>query len=136
LTGDFHIVQQFNTYSLNPGEAAFTPDSQYAIISFCVTSIGPDMVIYRIGGDSRLTEIDDATYPEATFGITMTHDGKFGVTRALVNNITIFYVMRIHEDGTLEYLPDKDYVTTGHDFDLAFVPPQKTEADSSWTMYH
>jgi hypothetical protein len=48
-----------------------------------------------------------------------------------------FFVVRVHDDGTLEYLPDKTYFTSYGDVsDIAFVPPRKTEANPSWLMYH
>jgi hypothetical protein len=35
----------------------------------------------------------------------------------------------------LEYLSDKNFATSGHVSDIAFVPPQITEANPSWNMY-
>jgi len=46
-----------------------------------------------------------------------------------------FYVFRIHENGMIEYLPDKDYVCLGHFTDIAFVPPQVTDAEPAWDSY-
>ena len=65
----------------------------------------------------------------------MTPDGKYAVTRTLMGGASIFFVVRIHEDGKLEYLPNNDYNCSGQVSDIAFIPPQKSEADSSWNRY-
>jgi WD40 repeat protein len=130
--GGCSIAHQFDPGSYNPGEVDFTPDSKYAVISF-VWSIN-NLKIYSIGEDSKLTETDSITLPEqAGEDMAVTPDGKYVVTRALINSYSYFYVVRITEDGKLEYLPEKDYVCTGHVSAIAFVPPQIHGV--SWILY-
>ena len=83
-----------------------------------------------------MTEADSLDlpgYPGEDMAITP--DGKYVITRELINNFSFFYVVRLHQDGTLEYLPEKDYICGGHVSAMAFVPPQVTRADESWTFY-
>jgi WD40 repeat protein len=130
--GGCSIAHQFDPGSYNPGEVDFTPDSKYAVISF-VWSIN-NLKIYSIGEDSKLTETDSIhlpSYPGEDMAITP--DGKYIITRALINDKSYFYVVRIKEDGKLEYLPEKDYVCTGHVSAIAFVPPQIHGV--SWILY-
>ena len=130
--GGCSIAHQFNPGSYNPGEVDFTPDSKYAVISFVWSS--DNLKIYRIEEDSKLTETDSIelpSYPGEDMAITP--DGKYVVTRALINQYSYFYVVRIKEDGKLEYLPEKDYVCTGHVSAIAFVPPRIHGV--SWILY-
>ncbi len=135
--GGFSLVQQFNPPSLNPQEVDFTPDSRFAIVSFGDTrTSAADMRSYSIGADSHLTEVDSIMLPGSPGeDMAVTPDGKFAITRELKWGYSFFYVVRIYEDGTLEYLPDKDYVCTGDVSAIAFVPPYKTAAGKSWTRY-
>ncbi len=134
--GGFSLVQQFNSPSLNPKEVDFTPDSKFAIVSFCDGSYKAGMRSFQIGADSRLTEVDGINFPENNGeDMAVTPDGKFAITRALIMDKSYFYVVRIYDDGTLEYLPHKDYVCTGDVSAIAFVPPYKTAAGKSWTRY-
>ena len=131
--GGCSIAHQFNTYSDTPDEVYFTPDSKIAVVSFFTID---NLCSYLVGGDSRLTEADSLDlpgYPGEDMAITP--DGKYVITRELINNFSFFYVVRLHQDGTLEYLPEKDYICGGHVSAMAFVPPQVTEAEESWTWY-
>jgi len=130
--GGFSLAQQFGKQSLNPRVVGFTPDSKYAIISFY-----GHVRSYEINYDSHLTEvssIDLGTTAGEAMGVTP--DGKYAVTGEAFNGYLIFHVFKIHEDGTLEYLPQNDYVCGGFVSAIAFVPPYKTAADPSWNMYH
>ena len=130
--GGFSLVQQFGKQSLNPRVVGFTPDSKYAIISFY-----GHIRSYKINDDCHLSEvssIDLGTTAGEAMGVTP--DGKFAVTEEQFNGYLIFYVFKIHEDGTLEYLPQNDYICGGFASAIAFVPPYKTAADPSWNMYH
>ena len=138
--GGASLVQQFNTISMNPYVVDFTPDSKYAVISFYTSSQTPDFIIYRIGEDSLLTEVDSLQLPnDPGEDMAVTPDGKFAITRFLIlehsGPRSYFYVVRIHEDGTLEYLPERDYNCTGFVSDIKFVPPQRTAAGESWIRY-
>ena len=130
--GGFSLVQQFGEQSLNPRVVRFTPDSKYAIISFW-GHIGS----YKINDDSNLTEISSISLDFSTGeAMGVTPDGKLAVTEEQFNGYHIFYVFKIHDDGTLEYLPQNDYIYGGFISAIAFVPPYKTAADPSWNMYH
>ena len=135
---DFSVVQQFNPgiNNYNPGAVHFSPDSRYAAIRF-----SSFICIYSIANDSRLTEISRAIIPQVNGNASMgvSHDFRIAVAgdRMLVNGVhkTFFFVYRIHENGMIEYLPDKDYVCLGHFTDIAFVPPQVTDAEPAWSRY-
>jgi len=135
---DFSVVQQFNPgiNNYNPGAVHFSPDSRYAAIRF-----SSFICIYSIANDSRLTEISRAIIPQVNGNASMgvSHDFRIAVAgdRMLVNGVhkTFFFVYRIHENGMIEYLPDKDYVCQGMFTDIAFVPPQVTDAEPAWDRY-
>ena len=132
--GGLSLTQQFETSSADPRVVDFTPDSRYAIISFIWWNL--NMRSFRIENHSQLTEVSAITLPyDAGEDMAVTPDGKFAITRALVSYGSLFYVVRIHDDGTLEHLPDKDYVCSGHVSDMAFVPPRITAAEGVWNMY-
>ena len=133
--GGLSLVQQFDNSARYACVANYTPDSRYAIVSAIISGGGDDMWSYSIGPDSHLTEVDVINLPNAPVGIAITHNGKYGVSRALIGAETYFYVMRIHEDGKLEYLPEKDYVCNGYVYNIAFAPPYKTETEPTWDMY-
>jgi len=132
--GGFTLAQQFSTESNSIKEVRFTPDSKYAVVSFRTGY--PDLRIYRINWDSTLTETDNIYLPnEPGWKMAVTPDGKFAVTVALIGSKTYFYIVRIHENGTLEYLPDKDYNYNGFVGAIAFVPPEVTCARDLWMNY-
>ena len=124
--GGCELVQQFNTTSF-ADEVDFTPDSQYAVITFFSY-----MKIYHIEPDSHLTETDSIILPYRPGEyMAITPDGKYVIT-GIIN----FQVTRILEGGKFQYLPEKDFRhTPGSVSALAFVPPQKTAAVDSWIMY-
>ena len=129
--GGFSLAQQFGKQQLNPRKVRFTPDSKYAIISFY-----GHIRSYEINYDSSLTEISSIELGDtAGEAMGVTPDGKFAVTEEQFNGYHIFYVFRIHDDGTLEYLPQNDYTYGGFISDIGFVPPYITATDSSWNMY-
>jgi len=130
--GGFSLVQQFGEQRLNPRVVRFTPDSKYAIISF-----DDHIRSYKINDDYHLSEVSSIyfEYP-AGEAMDVTPDGKFAVTEEQFNGYLIFHVFKIHDDGTLEYLPQNDYIYGGFASAIAFVPPYKTAADPSWNMYH
>ncbi|MCX7000350.1 MAG: hypothetical protein NT106_08675 [Candidatus Sumerlaeota bacterium] len=131
--GGFSFVQQFGNPGLNPGVVKFTPDSKYAIISFFSTY---DLRSYLINEDSSLTEVCALDIPYYLGGfLGLSPDGKIAVFGALAYGYTFLYVVRVHDDGTLEYLHDKDYVCNGYISCIDFIPPYKTAADPSWNMY-
>ena len=134
--GGMSLVEMFNTNSNNAREVVFTPDSQYAIVSFSESGDLPDIRIYRINSDSSLDETDGVKLPNVPGeDLAITPDGKYIVTRALINNLSLFYVVKVNEDGTLTYLPDNDYQCQDHVSAMAFVPPQPTAAGNIWTLY-
>ena len=136
--GDFSIVQQFGYQGDNHGPSAvhFSQNSSLVAIRY-VNFIS----IYAVSYDSRLTEISRASipYPGSGHKMGVTHDFRIAVAtyRVWVNGIpsTFFYVFRIHENGMIEYLPGKDYVCLGLSSDIAFVPPQVTDAEPAWNNY-
>jgi hypothetical protein len=133
----YSIAQQFDSQSLNPYEADFTPDSKYAVISFVDPSINANIRTYSIGMDSKLTLVDAldlSGIPGEDMAVTL--DGKYIITRALIDSKSYFYVVRLNEDGTMTYLPEKDYIFTGGAVSaMAFVPQSKTEVGNSWLLY-
>ena len=133
--GGLSLAQQFNSVLFNPWQVDFTPDSKYAIIT-SLHSRDPNILSFRIDYDSILTEVGSSHLPGCPGGrLTVTPDGKYAVTMELVSGYTYFYVVRIHEDGTLEYLPDKNFVDVGLLADMDFLPPYKTAADDVWMQY-
>ena len=138
--GGFHLAQKIHPYYTSPCQVGFTPDSNYAIVSF---SSGPandeiGMISYIINGDSTLTKVDEIDLPPgAGEDMAVTPDGKFAITRTLSASLgnSDFYVVRIYNDGTLVFLPEKTYRTPGQVSHIAFVPPRKTAADKIWKMY-
>jgi len=131
--GGCSIAHQFDTYSSTADEVDFTNDSKIAVVAFGGEE---NLRSYLVGGDSKLTEadaIDLPGYPGEDMAITP--DGKYVITRELILSNSYFYVVRINSDGTLEYLPEKNYACSGAVSAMAFVPPQVTEADESWTFY-
>ena len=131
--GGCSIAHQFNTSSYTPDEVYFTPDSKIAVVAFWDQE---NLRSFLIGGDSKLIEadaIDLPGYPGEDMAITP--DGKYVITRELILSNSYFYVVRINSDGTLEYLPEKNYACSGAVSAMAFVPPQITSTDESWTFY-
>jgi len=129
--GGFSLVQQFGEQSLNPRVVGFTPDSKYAIISFY-----GHIRSYKINDDSHLTEISSIELGDtAGEAMDVTPDGKFAVTEEAFIDHLIFHVFKIYDNGTLEYLPQNDYIFEGYPSAIAFIPPYKTAADPSWNMY-
>lgn len=129
--GGFSLVQQFNTESYGPWQVDFTPDSRYAIVSFVSISNYPDMISYKINEDSTLTQIDtwnvDGIPGE---DMAVTPDGKYAVTRELINADSHFHVIKIEKDGNLTELPDKKFIYPGHCSAIDFVPPYSGEGTS------
>ena len=133
--GGISISQQFNSILFNPRQVDFTPDSKYAIIT-SLHSRDPNILSYRISWDSKLTEAGREHLPGFPGErMAVTPDGKFAVTREVISGVSYFYVVRINEDGTLEYLPQKDFEEVGHVAGMDFLPPYKTSADEVWTEY-
>ena len=134
--GGLTLVQQFNVINYNIEQIDFTPDSQYAVISFWDSREVGDLVSFRIGPDSRLTKVDSLDLPGSPGGnIAITPDGEYIIAIELYYYYSLFYVARLHEDGTMEYLPENDYICVGHVSDMAFVPPRITAAEGVWSMY-
>jgi hypothetical protein len=130
----YSIVQQFDAISLNPYQADFTPDSKYAVISFYTSEA--DLRTYSIGYDSKLTLVDTLNLPNKPGEcMAVTLDGKYIITRGIYQGKTYFYVVRLNEDGTMEYLPAKDYVINGYVSAIEFVPQSKTDVGNSWLLY-
>ena len=131
--GGFSLVQQFGTDSLDAAEVDFTPDSRFAVVAFTGRE---NLRSYSIDGESKLSQVDELYLPGGPGeDMAITPDGKYVVTRELINYYSFFYVVRLHEDGTMEYLPEKDYVCGGHVSAMAFVPPRITSAEGVWNMY-
>jgi len=133
--GGFALVQQFNSSSYNPMEVDFTPDSKYAIIVFWCENA--NIRSYAIGADSKLTEVGSTritpyTIPE---DMAVTPDGKFAVTRVLEPPGSVFQVVRIYSDGSLEYLPEKNFGTTGAVSAIDFLPPYQPYPENSFVLY-
>jgi len=136
--GDFSVVQQFGYAgdNYNPSAVHFSRDSSLVAIRY-----SPFISIYSVSYDSRLTEISRAYIPWGipTGRMAVSHDFKLAVAgyRVLEGSVykSYFYVFRIHENGMIEYLPDKDYVCLGLYGDIAFVPPQVTDAEPAWNSY-
>ena len=134
-SGGFSIAQQFHSQSSNPFDIGFTPDSKYVLISFIDDEDG-NIRSFQINEDSTLTLVDAIVlpyYPGEDMAVTP--DGKFAITRGLIQSKSYFDVVRIHEDGTLEYLPEKGYIDNLPVSDMEFVPPQITAAGNTWLMY-
>ena len=135
--GGMSLVQQFNVSDGYPYVVKFTPDSKYAIVTFMGASFGPDLRCFRINSDSTLSEVGSVILPDNPSGnMDITSDGKYIVTVELPSPyISRYYVVCLHDDGTLEYLPDKTFEAPGHCSSIAFVPPQVTDAEPAWSMY-
>jgi len=135
--GGFHIVQQFDTKSGNPDQLEITDDGKFAIIVYYSNDVGKGMKSFSIGDDSCLTEVDGIDTPEgAGEDMAVTPDGKFAVTRTLnANGTSTFNVVRIYPDGKLQYLPEKDFTTTGHVSAMDFLPPYQPYPENSFVLY-
>ena len=133
--GDFSVVQQFGRYE-QPSAVHFSQNSSLVAIRY-----ERFISIYAVSYDSRLTEISRASIPRGVPDgmMAVSYDFKLAVAgyRVLEGGYykSYFYVFRIHENGMIEYLPDKDYVCLGLYADIAFVPPQVTDAEPAWNMY-
>ena len=136
--GDFSVVQQFGYAgdNYNPSAVYFSQNSSLAAIRY-----QKFISIYAVSYDSRLTEISRASIPRGVPDgmMAVSYDFKLAVAgyRVLESGVqkSYFYVFRIHENGMIEYMPDKDYVCLGLYGDIAFVPPQVTDAEPAWDMY-
>jgi len=133
--GDYSVVQQFGRYD-QPSAVHFSQNSSLVAIRYEYY-----ISIYSVSYDSRLTEISRAYIPWGipTGRMAVSHDFKLAVAgyRVLEGSVykSYFYVFRIHENGMIEYLPDKDYVCLGLYGDIAFIPPQVTDAEPAWNNY-
>lgn len=133
--GGFEKVQEIYVKKNEPQQCEITLDSKYAIISFYYS---PYLKSYSIGEDSKLTEKSSITIPNAYpyEDLAVTPDAKYAVLRTLTGNGTsIFHVVYIHPDKTLEFLPDKNFETTGHVSAIDFLPPYKDYLTNSWMLY-
>ena len=134
--GGMSLIQQFNVSPGFPYVMAFTPDSRYAVVTFAGAGDGPDIRTYRVNADSTLSEVGSIILPDnPSEDMDITPDGKFIVCRSLKIGGSYFYVIRLHDDGQLEYLPENNIVQSGMVSSIAFVPPQITDAEPAWSMY-
>ncbi len=133
-------VQAFSSQDAAAVEwAAFTPDSRYALIWY-VGSLGrpQNLESYRVERDGSLTKVDGlGDILDSSGSIAVTPDGNFLL---LAHNYTAFgirYILsaiRIHHDGTLTRLTDKDLVVYDDNgfFYSHFIPPQVLGAYGVW----
>jgi hypothetical protein len=130
--GTITKVQAFSSPDAGAIEwAAFTPDSRYAIIWYTGGLPRPHEVeSYRVERDGSLTKVDglgDILWSSGSIAITP--DGNFLL---LAHNYTAYgirYILsaiRIHHDGTLTRLTEKDLVVYDDNgfFYSQFIPPQ------------
>ncbi len=105
----------------------YTPSGKFLIL----TKWGGTtrLVSYRVAeGDGTLTEVNRLQAPgwDLPQAIAITPDGRYAVVMSpdiLGGNPTVLHVVHIHEDGTLEWLQDKDTLVYGFPSDMEFVPP-------------
>ena len=74
-----------------------------------------------------IVDISPAT---AFQGVYVSPDGKYAVIAGVLLGTTYFCVVEINKDGTLSYLPEKDFEYPGLINKFAFVPPYKGEGTS------
>ena len=136
--GGFSIAQQFNSVSANAKDIGFTPDSRYVFISFIDPEDG-NIRSYAINPDSTLTLVQALSLGnDCGEDMAVTPDGKFAITRHLMLSSgarSFFNVVRINNDGTMEYLPENDYNCLGFVSDIEFVPPIITSSRDLWMNY-
>ncbi len=114
-----------------PNEIVFTPDSKYAIVSFL-----EGIESYLINNDSTMTFIQSLRLLGAPGeDLAITPDGKYAVTRWLSSTGTIYNIIKINPDGTIEYLPEKDFAENGAVSAMAFLPPYQEYLSTSWYLY-
>jgi len=134
--GGMSLVQQFNVIEGFPYVVKFTPDSKYAIVTFMGAFPGPAIRCFRINSDSTLSEVGSVIFPGSpSEDMDISPDGKYIISRELKMSNSYFYVVRLHEDGQLEYLPENNFFQSGAVSDIAFVPPQVTDVEPAWDMY-
>ena len=131
--GGFSLAQKFNSSSYNPEEVDFTPDSKYAIVTFACS--GKTIINYSIDADSKLTEVGSAQTPFYLGYLSVTPDGKYAVTLTNEGGKSILIVVRIYPDGSLEYLPEKNYPLTSIVSALDFLPPYQPYPENSFVLY-
>ena len=133
--GGFSIAQQFNSVSANVSDIGFTPDSRYVFISFIDPEDG-NIRSYAINPDSTLTLVQALSLGnDCGEDMAVTPDGKFAITRHLYFSRSYFNVVRINHDGTMEYLPENDYMDINPVSDMEFVPPIITSSRDLWMNY-
>jgi hypothetical protein len=136
---------RYGVYGCNLKTLRFDNDTSFTVIPtenplLCVqavfSKVTNNILVQRLNFIEEYTLLPDGRTTDTGFtldispstgngDLNVTPDVKYIVTRALINDKSYFYVVRIKEDGKLEYLPEKDYVCTGHVSAIAFVPPQK-----------
>ncbi len=111
----------------------FTPDSRFAIFIF--VGAGPEYVqSYRIESNGRLTKVDALGNMQLAQSISITPDGNFALVshHYYSNGQQTLSAIRIHHDGTLTWLNDKDLVMMGQFYYSRFIPPQVVGAYGVW----
>ncbi len=135
-------VQAFSSQDASNVEwAAFTPDSRYALIWYTGGLLRPhELEIYGIERDGSLTKVDGIGGIQDSSGtIAVTPDGNF----ALLSHSYYAHIrqtlstIRIHHDGTLTRLTDKDLVMYNQRefYYSRFIPPQVLGAYGLWRDY-
>ena len=111
-------------------------------VMMCIYFSNPVAKIYRVQDDGEITfdynvELDGNPW-KIDFVIndlkTLRVDGNTSFTLISTDNPILcgsegdfhFYVTRVNDDGTLTYLPERDFTDTGHVSAMAFVPETKS----------
>ena len=126
------LAHQYEHTDSSPVDIGFTPNSCYFLVSFfdCDGSDGGELRSFSIDDESKISFVNSINLPQCPHRMAVTPDGKYAVIAGVLLGTTYFCVVEINEDGTLTYLPEKDFEYPGLINKFAFVPPYKGEGTS------
>ena len=131
--GSLYLVEQWDfpgCDACNPEKVRYTPDGKHLIM----LNGGYHFIIsFSVNQETgKLAQVDylEGPVPVPTgmiHNFTITPDSKYLVTACLYpsggSGEQTLDVMRLHEDGRIEWLTDKRFTINGYPSDMEFVPP-------------
>ena len=142
--GTLRVTHQLNLPTgegYGNGAMAFTPDSRRLLLAgggrasiklFKVDEASEQLIVQH-----TLFIGENGPAYGGQRGIAITPDGRYVALcdQYGYTNQDIIWLVRIHENGFMEYLPGKDFVISPRIEDLAFVGYSRASTGEAWTIY-
>jgi hypothetical protein len=125
-------------------EIAYSPNGKFLIAIAIGTLYKPQIVSYSVDQDTGEITLADMILGSVTKWnnpneITVSPDSKYVLVTSIgLGSVNYIQVVRLHEDGSLEWLPEKTFYSPHYFSDLKFLPlpvPPPLSADDNWTSY-